>query len=1253
MRAAGLCLVLFAGSAVAAPPETGPETEKRFPQLVVPEGFKATLFACDPLVEYPSGIAAGPKAGTAFVAIDYMTGLGTEIVRRSEVRLVQDTDGDGYADEAPVFADGFNSIEGITWHEGVVYVMHAPFLTAVYDRDRDGKPEDRKDLLRGLGLTPEDNPVRLHCANGIVAGHDGWLYLALGDHGCDVPRPEGDRLVFNGGGILRCRPDGRDLHVFASGLRNIYDVALDAELNVFVRDNENDGGDYKIRVCHSLFGADHGYPYNYYERPDEALPPLADLGLGSSAGGVCYLESQFPAEYRGNLFFCEWGKSLVRYRPERDKSSTFAPLKEIEFATGAANDPNGFKPTDVVVQRDGSLLVADYCDGQRPKRGRGRVYCVRYVGDGASSAPPSIDPDVLARKSLPELIDLLNSESYWVRCETQAAIERREEAAAPSLLALLGGPGGENERARLHAIWALVHIRGEQAIDDLLRIGGSDPAPAVRVQAIRAVADLADPVLASHDLDASAGDAALAARLAEIGKRADRPVQLEIIVALGRLRWPGTAHWLREHVKEFDPPLAHAAMMAMRRSGNWPAVLKLIDAPSSDPLRPIALRAAAEQFDLELVDGLIQRLFGDNDPTRTREYADLLTRVYRKPGPWVYWNYRPAPRSPNTETWERTQQIGESLDTALANPDLPTRLAILQRMQREQIPMSTPALGNWLKEERDPKRVAAILVSLGEQPAGLTRDYLLAAAREPKHGAENRLMALKLFLKGLNESSASRLLTAIEGLEDGPLLAEAVRAAGQFPKLQLAPVLVKKVESALPEVRAAAIAALGELRAPEASRPLHKLLGDETPAVRAAAAQAAGQLADADSIAPLLQLAADREPAVRRASLSSLRLMKEPRAVPLATAALADIGTSATALECLAELGGPGEAAAVTEFAKGNPSPEAIAAAIRTLSAWRERAALPQQQKEQMELAIATIQGTSGVLSRWSVVGPVAAKLPAGDVPVVEPQVRTLYATGVEARVALAPKDSPKDVVWTASTVLAVPEPVEIELLASSSGSLEVLLNSKSIYQRTENRTFRADSDRASATLAAGINHLSVKVGSSAEPVEFHLRFRRKSATAEHERLVQAAISRAGNPERGRAVMLNIEKSQCLKCHRVGDQGERTGPELTGLGSRFSRIHIAESILEPSRSISPSFGTLSLLLTDGRPLSGVKIAETDATLTLVDNQAQKHTINKADIDQQKPSTLSTMPEGLEKKLSEEEFVDLVALLASLKESASP
>src|SRR3954451_23516008 len=86
------------------PPRTDPGTEKRFPPLKIPAGFKATLFACDPLIEYPSVIAAGPEPGTLFVAADYLTGLGYDVVRRDEVRLLTDDDGDGYADRSAVVA---------------------------------------------------------------------------------------------------------------------------------------------------------------------------------------------------------------------------------------------------------------------------------------------------------------------------------------------------------------------------------------------------------------------------------------------------------------------------------------------------------------------------------------------------------------------------------------------------------------------------------------------------------------------------------------------------------------------------------------------------------------------------------------------------------------------------------------------------------------------------------------------------------------------------------------------------------------------------------------------------------------------------------------------------------------------------------------------------------------------------------------------------------------------------------------------
>jgi putative heme-binding domain-containing protein len=148
---------------------------------------------------------------------------------------------------------------------------------------------------------------------------------------------------------------------------------------------------------------------------------------------------------------------------------------------------------------------------------------------------------------------------------------------------------------------------------------------------------------------------------------------------------------------------------------------------------------------------------------------------------------------------------------------------------------------------------------------------------------------------------------------------------------------------------------------------------------------------------------------------------------------------------------------------------------------------------------------------------------------------------------------------------------------------------------------------------------------------------------------MRAALGRRGNPIVGRKLFLNIEKSLCLKCHRLGDQGERVGPELTGVGARFARAYLVESILEPSRTIAPSFDTVVVTLKSGKIVSGIKVAETPQNVTLADNQGLKQVIAKADIEERGVSPLSTMPEGLEKRFTEEEFVDLIEFLVGQKD----
>lgn len=1259
--AVGLCLFFLLGvlanESRGAEPQTGPATEKRFPPLVIPAGFKATLFACDPLVEYPSVISLGPRPGSVFVAHDYVTGLGYDIVRRDEIRLLSDTDGDGYADKSVVYAGGFNSIQGLAFHSGTVYAMHAPLLTSLRDTNGDGVADERNDLLTGLGLTPEVNQTRLHCANGVTIGHDGWLYLAMGDNGTDVKRPEGDRLLLQGGGILRCRPSGEDLHVFATGLRNIYDVALDEQQNVFVRDNENDGGDYLLRIFHSIQGADHGYPYLYYEHPDEAVQPLAVLGRGSSAGGVCYLETAFPAEMHGNLFFCEWGRAVVR--AERHAvGSGFAQTKETDFAAGAPNDPYGFKPTDVIVDRDGTLLISDWCDGQRPKRGRGRIYRVTYLGkDAVSTATPLAAADV----RVSDLIRHLDSASYSVRVEAQTALERLGRSGLDAVRQALSNKSFDVP-GRLHAVWLLSNIGGQDSIEELLTMAESDPQGPVRAQAVRAIGDLTDPRLLQHRLDAGPGDAAIAARLAVLAQNQDPRVLLEVVTCLGRLQWNGTPTFLKNQLRQPDAALAHSAQQALRRCNNWPTVLTLLDEPSSSPIHNIALRAIANQAQTVVVDGLIDRLRGDSDPQRRQRYAEALARVHQRPGPWVYWGYRPPPRPANSVAWERTADIAAVLNGTLADRDV--RSAVLTRMQREQVPVELAALNSWLQDERDEVRVAGILKSLIKNPDPAIGGVLERLILDRSFPDANRLAAMTEWISRLDAKVESRLVDLAVKVDEGVVLERLLTELGQRPKLDGGELLLTKLGSPIADIRAVAVAALSQLQNREAAERIPGMLNDSAPQVRRAAAIAAGRFGMKGAAAALLELTTDVDAETRGASLEALRQLGDSTAVTAAAEALQHPLAQAAAIEYLAQFGGPEHIAAMLTVAASSRSTETLASVVRAFTNWESKSTTSSLELGELRAAVAKLQGDSGTLVRWHTSGKLAASeatqareailLPTDATPdKANSKWRSLLAVGLEQRVDLGTVEGTgSNESWIAYSDVFVTEATGAQFLASNTGTSQIWLNGKVVHQRAKAGAFQPDSDRFEVLLAKGLNRVVVQISASPGPVQFHLRFRRKGSSAEHERLAKFALQDSGNVDRGRELFFNVEKSLCMKCHRLQDQGGTIGPDLTGIGSRFARIHLIESILEPSRTIAPSYETLTVTLTSGRVLNGVKVSESETLLTLGDDQGKLHAVPKLEIDERIAQSRSTMPDGLEKRLTDREFLDLMTYLVSQKKSVS-
>ncbi len=125
-----------------------------------------------------------------------------------------------------------------------------------------------------------------------------------------------------------------------------------------------------------------------------------------------------------------------------------------------------------------------------------------------------------------------------------------------------------------------------------------------------------------------------------------------------------------------------------------------------------------------------------------------------------------------------------------------------------------------------------------------------------------------------------------------------------------------------------------------------------------------------------------------------------------------------------------------------------------------------------------------------------------------------------------------------------------------------------------------------------------------------------------------------------------LAAAACLRCHRIGELGGQTGPDLTQVGKRYDGRAILESILEPSRQIDPKYLSTSYLLVDGRVVSGRTVSVTKSDLELEVNPLTGETtrILRQEIERSLPSSVSPMPSGLVDTLTKDEILDLIAFL---------
>ncbi|MEY3852482.1 MAG: hypothetical protein RI910_1462 [Verrucomicrobiota bacterium] len=772
MPRSSLALFLFAAAAQA-----------------VPEGFVIREFlgdAQDPEI-YPTAVSAAAN-GDIYVSSDKNGSLGHK-PGMGRILLARDTKGAGKADQVIEYTK-VESPRGGHFVGGALYLVHPPFLSKFQDKDGDGKADynaERTLLVDGLGGGIEHPRGADHTTNGTRMGIDGWLYIAVGDFGAGLIRDNdgaiglGDkkRVTLYGGGVMRVRPDGTELEVYTEMTRNICDIAISPTLDLFSRDNTNDGKGWNTRFHHFTSLANPGYPRLYKNFADEIAHPLADYGGGSGTGGLYLSEPGFPGDFGESLFTCDWTTNAVYRHPIKRFEATFVAQQEIFEKVP--------KATDFDVDGNSRLFLTDWRGGNFKYLGEGKPLTKKVIKDGvevevpifypngivqlitAKDVKPNVYVDV-TKLSDADLVKQLSSKSAVQRLETQRQIIDRAKPELAEPVLAIAKSGSEHLYSRVAAIFTYKQLLGAKANEAL---AGLAKDAAVREFVLRALADRTTqlegvPVKLFVD---SLSDA-------------DPRVRLQALIGLQRLGAKDAASailaaagtWSADEAKLGEGEhyrLPHTAIAALTRLGNAQACLAAIAFPAQ---RNIAFRALQGIHSDEAVDGLLALSLSGEEPVRLAAVT-ALARLYHVEKPWNYkdwWSTRPDDRGPYFEpiVWSATERIHKGIEDAYAKLPGNLRMASLEILAKNRIAITDLKL-----EGLDPLRLAMATQTLRPADQALLVDAALQSSRK----WEERLDCYRALLKVEGEAGLEPRVKVLAGWsKDAKAPAAATQAISDF-----------------------------------------------------------------------------------------------------------------------------------------------------------------------------------------------------------------------------------------------------------------------------------------------------------------------------------------------------------------------------------------------------------------------------------------------------------------------------------------
>ena len=777
---------------------------------------------------------------------------GSYMEQDDRIRLLLDTNGDGRADTATVFADHFNDLvdgtgAGVMEWNGNVYYTCIPKLWMLRDDNHDGVADIRQWLHTGYGVRVA---FRGHDMHGLQIGPDGRLYFSIGDRGANVETPGGVVKNVESGSVFRCEPDGSQLEIFATGLRNPQELVFDEFGNLFTGDNNSDSGD-RARWVYVAEGGDSGWrmayqylgdrgPFNrekiwhpfHDEQPAFIVPPIANFADGPS-GLDYYPGTGFGDQFQGRFFLVDFrgtpGQSGVRsFRVEND--GAFFKLVDDQQPIWR------ILATDVQFGPDGYLYVSDWVNGWDGE-GKGRIYRFSspdHVNDPAVAEVRALLAESLEAFTPPRLAGLLAHRDQRVRQKAQFALVKQNE------IATLRGVATQASAARLprlHAMWGLEQIVRQQppsqaAVGEVLRGLLADADAEVRAQAARLAGEIDDVdaggILKDRLQDENSRVRYFAAL--SLGQLADTTAFDAVVAMLAEnnnrdpilrhggvmaLRGLASAEQLTSLTTHASPAVRRAAVVALRRQQSPQVAAFLHDASIE-----VALEAARAIHDQPIPTALAALAAAEISTADDAFLRRRLNACYRLGGPENaarLANFAADSTQPAAMRLEAIAMLGE-----WAKPN-----------SRDRV------LGMWRPiEARDDQVVAAVLQGVMDRFQTADADLRLAIAKvASRHGIRQAAPLMREIitndsltgeqrsdaLSGLRRAVGNEALDDIQGVLDDKeavVRGTALELLAELDPESALPRLAKVALAGEPAEQQAAFVTLGKMPGAEADKVL-------------------------------------------------------------------------------------------------------------------------------------------------------------------------------------------------------------------------------------------------------------------------------------------------------------------------------------------------------------------------------------------------------------------------------------------------